>query len=124
MTVNRRYSAGGMEKAARLYCCSGHSPKGVAELTGVPLTTLKPWSGKNESFRVCIPKPGLGNEQFAFKSGCSIRPCARPFLTPTRGYATPPDGSRIFFNANWYETQADTGELEEGNARAGKDGCP
>ncbi len=36
-----------MEKAEHLYFCSGHSLKGVAELTGIPLTTLKRWSGKN-----------------------------------------------------------------------------
>ncbi len=36
-----------MEKAERLYCCSGHSLRGMAEHTGVPLRTLKRWSGKN-----------------------------------------------------------------------------
>ncbi|MHC1725044.1 MAG: hypothetical protein AB9866_03300 [Syntrophobacteraceae bacterium] len=45
--MNRQYSAEGVEKAEHLYCCSGHSLRGVAELTGVPLTTLKRWSGKN-----------------------------------------------------------------------------
>ncbi|MHC1728420.1 MAG: hypothetical protein AB9866_20865 [Syntrophobacteraceae bacterium] len=45
--MNRRYSAEGVEKAEHLYCYSGHSLRGVAELTGVPLTTLKRWSGKN-----------------------------------------------------------------------------
>ena len=45
--MRRQYSAEGVEKAEYLCCCSGHSLRGVAELTGVPLTTLKRWSGKN-----------------------------------------------------------------------------
>ncbi len=47
MTVNRRYSAEGVEKAEHLYCCSDHSLRGVTELTGVPAKTLRRWSGKN-----------------------------------------------------------------------------
>ena len=47
MTVNRRYSAEGVEKAEHLYCCSDHWLRGVAELTDATLRTPKRWSGKN-----------------------------------------------------------------------------
>jgi len=45
--VSRQYSAEGVEKAERRYCCSDHCLRRVAELTGVSLRLPKRRSGKN-----------------------------------------------------------------------------